>query len=108
SVVNSAQYVERHALYGGLGRALADGWAAFDKGRLADAEQLGQRAYEIAQNDPQRFAADRLRRLAEATRAWIERNGVSDARTTKAVLVAIERLYTVDENEIRENFTRQM
>lgn len=108
SVINGASYIERHALYGGLGRALADGWEAYDKGRLAEAEQLGQRAYEIAQNDPQRFAADRLRRLSELTRNWIERNGVNDPQTTKAALVSIERLFTVSENETRENFTRQM
>jgi hypothetical protein len=108
ALVSGAQYIERHALYGGLGRALADGWDAFDKGRLADAEQLGQRAFEIAQNDPQRFAADRLRRLSESTRSWIERNGVNDAQTTKAALVSVERLLTVNETEIRENFTRQM
>ncbi len=108
SVISGAQYVERHALYGGLGRALADGWDAFDKGRLADAEQLGQRASEIAQTDPQRFAADRLRRLSEITRTWIERNGVNDPQTTKAALVSVERLFTVNENETRENFTRQM
>lgn len=108
SVITGAQYVERHALFGGLGRALADGWEAFDRGRLADAEQLGQRAFEIARSDPQRFAADRLRRLAEVTRNWIERNGVADAQTTKAVLVTVERLFTVSENETRENFARQM
>jgi serine/threonine protein kinase len=108
ALVNGAQYIERHALYGGLGRALADGWEAFDRGRLADAEQLGQRAFEIAQNDPQRFAADRLRRLSEITRSWIERNGVNDAQTTKAALVSVERLFTVNETETRENFTRQM
>jgi hypothetical protein len=108
ALVSSAQYIERHALFGGLGRALADGWEAFDRGRLSEAEQLGQRASEIAQSDPQRFAAERLRRLAEITRTWIDRNGVSDAHTTKATLVSIERLFTVNENEIRENFTRQM
>src|SRR5690606_37063694 len=37
SVVNNAAYIERHALYGGLGRALADGWENFDRGRLQDA-----------------------------------------------------------------------
>src|SRR5690606_30029192 len=45
TVVANASYVERHALYGGLGRALADGWESFDRGRLGEAEQLGQRAY---------------------------------------------------------------
>ena len=108
AVITGAQYVERHALYGGLGRALADGWEAYDRGRLADAEQLGQRAYEIARSDTQRFAAGRLQRLAEMTRAWLERGAVNDADTCKAALVSVERLYTADEISTRENFTRQM
>ncbi len=108
AVITSAQYVERHALYGGLGRALADGWEAYDRGRLADAEQLGQRAFEIARSDTQRFAAGRLRRLAEMTRVWLERGAVNDVDTCKAALVSVERLYTVDETATRENFTRQM
>ena len=108
AVITSAQYVERHALYGGLGRALADGWEAYDRGRLADAEQLGQRAYEIARSDTQRFAAGRLHRLAEMTRAWLERGAINDPDTCKAALVSVERLYTVDEIATREGFTRQM
>jgi len=108
AVITSAQYVERHALYGGLGRALADGWEAYDRGRLADAEQLGQRAYEIARSDTQRLAAGRLHRLAEMTRVWLDRGAVNDAETCKAALVSVERMYTVDENTTRENFTRQM
>jgi serine/threonine protein kinase len=108
TIITNTQYVERHALYGGLGRALADGWEAFDRGRLADAEQLGKRAVEIARTDPQRFAAGRLQRLAEITRNWAERNGVHDPKATKAALVAVERLFMVDENTLRENFTKQM
>jgi serine/threonine protein kinase len=108
TIITNTQYVERHALYGGLGRALADGWEAFDRGRLADTEQLGKRATEIARTDPQRFAAGRLQRLAEITRNWVERNGVNDPKATKAALVAIERLFMVDENTLRENFTKQM
>ena len=108
TVVSNAQYVERHALFGGLGRALADGWDAFDRGRLSDAEQLALRAAEIAQSDPQRFAAERLRNLSEITRNWVERNGINKADTTKATLVAIEKLYTTSETETLDNFTRQM
>lgn len=108
TVITSTQYVERHALYGGLGRALADGWEAFDRGRLADAEQLGQRANEIARSDPQRFAATRLRKVSEIARTWLERNTITDAKATKATLVSVERLFTVDENATRENFTKQM
>lgn len=108
AVVNGASYIERHALYGGLGRALADGWEAFDRGRLAEAEQLGERAFEIARNDAHRFAAGRLRGLAEIGRTWLDRNAINDVNATKAALVGIERLFTADERATLENFTRQM
>ncbi|MBZ0280918.1 MAG: hypothetical protein K8L97_09260 [Anaerolineae bacterium] len=108
TIVTNAAYVERHALYGGLGRALADGWEAFDRGRLTDSERLGQQALEIARTDSQRFAANRLRTLAELARGWQERTMVTNVKGTQAALVALERLYTSEENTIRENFTAQM
>lgn len=108
TIVTNASYVERHALYGGLGRALADGWEAFDRGRLADAERLGQQAQEIARTESQRLAAGRLRHLAEITRNWLERNTILNAKGTQAALVGVERLYTPEENGTLQNFTAQM
>jgi hypothetical protein len=108
TIVTNASYIERHALYGGLGRALADGWEAFDRGRLADAERLGQQAQEIARTESQRLAAGRLRHLAEITRNWLERNTVLSPKGTQAALVGVERLYTPEENGILQNFTAQM
>lgn len=108
TIITNAQYVERHALYGGLGRALADGWEAFDRGRLADAERLGQQAVEIARTDSQRFAAERLRQISVMARAWIDRNVVNNFRSTQAGLVELEKLYTADELVIRDNFASQM
>jgi serine/threonine protein kinase len=108
TIVTNANYIERHALYGGLGRALADGWEAFDRGRLADAERLGQQAQEIARTESQRLAAARLRHLAEITRNWLERNTILNAKGTQAALVGVERLYTPEENGTLQNFTAQM
>jgi hypothetical protein len=108
TIITNAQYVERHALYGGLGRALADGWEAFDRGRLADAERLGQQAIEIARTDSQRFAAERLRQISVMARAWLERNVVTNFRSTQAGLVELEKLYTPEELAIRDNFASQM
>ncbi len=108
TIVTNAQYVERHALFGGLGRALADGWEAYDRGRLADAERLGQQAYEIARDDAQRFAAGRLRELSRISRDWAERNGASNVKGTQAAVVALEHLYTPDEVTVRDNFSAQM
>jgi hypothetical protein len=108
TVVTNAAYIERHALYGGLGRALADGWEAFDRGKLSDAERLGQQAAEISRTDAQRFAAGRLREITELARAWMERNVVTNVKGSQAALVSLEGLYTEDENTVRHNFTAQM
>ena len=108
AVVDGTTYIERHALYGGLGRALADGWEAFDRSRLADAERLGQHAYEISRNEAERNASRRLREIARLSREWVERNAVLSSQRTSATLSAIEALYTPDELKIRDNFNAQM
>jgi serine/threonine protein kinase len=108
AVISSALYIERHTLYGGLGRLLADGWEAFDKGRLPDAERLGNQAVDIAKTDAEKFAASRLARLAELTRTWLERSGAANRKGAKTALNTVETLYTAEENTIREAFTAQM
>ena len=108
TVVEKALYVERHSLPGHLGRTLADGWAAFDRGQLADAQRLGQQALEIARSDSEQFISDRLWKLSRALREWVERNGVeSEKRTTKALL-DIEDLFTDGENRDINGFSTQM
>jgi tetratricopeptide (TPR) repeat protein len=108
TVVEGANYVERHALPGGLGRALADGWAAFDRGRLADAEHLGQQALEIARSESGRLAASRLQDLSRLSREWVERNGVSSDSRTRALLEALSSLFTEEEWQTRRSFETQM
>lgn len=107
-VVSEANYVERHALFGALGRALADGWEHFDRGRLAEAERLGAQAAESARTDAQRVASRRLRELSQISREWLERGGVNDHKRTEAALMAIELLYTADEIGARDHFNAQM
>ncbi len=108
SIINSANYIERHALYGALGRALADGWENFDRGRLPEAERLGATAYESARSDAERFAARRLRDLSELVRDWLERSGVGSVKATQNTLTKVELLYTADEIGARDNFAAQM
>ncbi|MDX1991258.1 MAG: hypothetical protein SF029_02645 [bacterium] len=108
TVVDGANYVERHAIYGGLGRVLADGWEAFDRGRLPDAERLGQQAVDIARSDAERFAAKRLFTLAGTTRDWIDRSGAVSEGRTQAVLKTVEGLYTPEELSTRDHFAAQM
>ncbi len=108
SVVNGANYIERHALYGALGRALADGWESFDRSRLAEAERLGKQAYDAARDDSERAAARRLRDLAQVMRDWVERGVGGDVKRTQAALATVELLFTADEIGARDAFSAQM
>lgn len=107
-IVESASYIERHSLFGGLGRALADGWEAFDRGRLAEAERLGQHALEIARSEVERAVAQRLFTLAGIARDWVERDGYQNRARTQAALDNVAALFTSTELTIRRNFTSQM
>jgi hypothetical protein len=108
AVVGGASYIERHALYGGLGRALADGWESFDRSRLAESERLGKQAFDAARDDPERNAARRLRDLVEMLRDWVERGAVADLKRTQTALATVELLYTPDEIGARDAFSAQM
>ncbi|MGJ3237437.1 MAG: hypothetical protein ACFE0Q_01900 [Anaerolineae bacterium] len=108
TVVEGANYIERHSLPGGLGRALADGWQAFDRGRLGDAERLGQQALEIARSESARTAASRLQDMSRLCREWVERNGVASASRSRATLDAVEALFTQSEQQARRDFEAQM
>lgn len=108
SIVSGSTYPERHSVPGVLGRALADGWLAFDRGRLADAERLGQQAFESARTEIERSAASRLQDLSQYTREWVERNGVNSVSRTQTFQQALDKLFTMDEKAILEDFTAQM
>ena len=108
SVVDGANYIERHALPGGLGRALADGWRDFDRGQLAEAERLAQRALEIARNDDAQHAAKRLLTLSRISREWTERNGINSQERTRSTLNTANDLFTDTEQAMLSNFESQM
>lgn len=108
NVVTHAAYPERHALHGAMGRALADGWEQFDRGKLVDSERLGIQAVESARTEAEHSAARRLRDLSQWSRDWVERGAVGDSARTKAMLFQIEGLFTPDEIAARDNFTTQM
>lgn len=108
SVVNGANYIERHSVPGILGRTIADGWSAFDKGQLSEAEQLGHQAVEIARSENERFASERLRRLARILREWAERNGIHSSSRSQQALADVEKLFTQDEKTTLDAFSAQM
>ena len=107
-IVQDAAYVERHSVPGHLGRALADGWAAFDQGQLADAQRLGQQAMEITRSEEERFIAERLWLLSRILRDWVERNGVESEERTQKALIDVEDLFTDSENRAINGFATQM
>lgn len=107
-VVEGATYIERHSIPNQIGRTLADGWEAFDRGRLSDAERLGQQAYEIAKAPGEYEAARRLQEVSLLAREWVERNAVNNAQRTQAILDEVEKRFTPDEKEVLDNFTAQM
>lgn len=108
TVVENAGYVERHSVPGHLGRTLADGWAAFDQGQLADAQRLGQQALEIARSESEQSIAERLWKLSRVLRDWVERNGVESEERTSKALLDIEELFTEGENRAINGFATQM
>lgn len=108
NVVGGSRYIERHAVQGGLGRALADGWEAFDRGRLVESERLGQQAFEIARTDEGREAARRLRALSDMMREWVDRNGIQNASRTRITLNTVDELFNTEERRIHDDFAAQM
>ena len=108
TIVEEASYVERHSVPGHLGRTLADGWAAFDQGQLADAQRLGQQALEVARSESEQFIAERLWKLSRVLREWVERNGVESEERTSKALLEIEDLFTDGENRAINGFATQM
>jgi len=107
-IIENASYIERHSLFGGLGRALADGWEAFDRGRLSEAERLGQHALEIARNELEKATAKRLFTLCGLARDWAERESIGSKIRTQTALDAVVGLFTSQELAIRRSFTSQM
>jgi len=108
SVIDGAQYVEKHSVPGLLGRTLADGWQAFDRGQLADAERLGQQALEISRNETERGVTERLWRLSRLLREWTERNGIYSESRTQNTLTDIDNLFDEEEQTTVEAFAAQM
>lgn len=107
-IIENASYIERHSLFGGLGRALADGWEAFDRGRLSEAERLGQHAIEIARSELEKSTAQRLFALCGLARDWVERESINSRIRTQTALDTVVGLFTSQELATRRSFTSQM
>ncbi len=107
-VVQRARYVQRHAPNAAFGRAIADGWMAWDRGSGIEAERLGRLALEEVANETEARAADRLIRLGKALRAWKEGNGEGDPTLTARIDQEVLALLTPEEDAYWQQFTTQM
>ncbi len=106
--IEDAKYIETLSPNAALGRALADGWDAWDRGRNIDAQDAALRARTAAQTDGERAAADRLHRLSELTAAWLSSDGMTNAATTDAAEAQIMGTLLPNEDQIRNKFSEQM
>ncbi|GAB1421035.1 hypothetical protein MASR2M15_11670 [Anaerolineales bacterium] len=107
-VVKNASFIQRHSIPGAIGRTLADGWEAYMRGNLNDAERLGAYAIEISRSEAEKEAAQRLYQISQIAREWVERGGISDMIRSEQLLARLEESMTEDEQETIEDFGAQM
>jgi len=106
--VSDARFIEALHPNSMLGKALSEGWDAWDKGRNGDALGIGQRALEAAHSEGERQAAVRLIRMADLTQKWLTGNGMGDRALTEATERDIHALLTSVEEAVERKFTDQM
>jgi hypothetical protein len=106
--IDEARFAEALHPDANLGKALSDGWDAWDKGRNGDAQSQGQRALELARTPGDRAAAEKLIRVAELTNTWLANNGIADKALTEQTENDLVALLTPDEITIQRKFSEQM
>jgi hypothetical protein len=106
--IGEARYAEALHPNAALGKALSEGWDAWDRGRHGDAQVCARRALESAQTPGEAKAAERLIQLAEQCAAWLSSDGVSNAQTTERALGEFNALLTPEEQALQRKFTDQM
>ncbi len=107
-IVQRARYVQRHTHNAAFGRAMADGWMAWDRGSGIEAERLGKQALEQVTSDLEAEAADRLIRLGRFLRTWQAGHGEGDPELTAQVDSALLGMLTPEEDRHWQQFTEQM
>ncbi|MBN2470739.1 MAG: hypothetical protein JXN59_08455, partial [Anaerolineae bacterium] len=107
-VVQRARYVQRHAQNAAFGKAMADGWMAWDRGSGIEAERLGKQALEQVAGELEADAADRLIRLGRFLRTWKAGNGEGDPELTAQVDGALLGMLSPEEDRHWQQFTERM
>lgn len=104
----TAGFVERHSPNERLADHLIEGWKAWDRGDAIAAAQHGREAYDCANTEGERMAANRLRRLSELLDNWLSYKGPESAELTdRTQSEALSLLLSEEENE-RRTFAEQM
>ncbi|MCC7208068.1 MAG: hypothetical protein IT323_12235, partial [Anaerolineae bacterium] len=87
-----------------LGRALAEGYDAWDRGRGQEAMLAAKRAADAASTEAEKLAARRLIGLGETLDKWLEREGPTSLAQTEATERRILTLFLPEEEQIRATF----
>ncbi|MFN8420399.1 MAG: hypothetical protein U0528_14335 [Anaerolineae bacterium] len=106
--IEDAQRIEYLSPNVTLGRALADGWDAWDKGRGGEAQAAGERALSAASTDGEKAAARRLIDLGDALSSWLAGDGAASMERTEQTATRVSKLLTADEEQICRRFNEQM
>ncbi|HVO44312.1 MAG TPA: hypothetical protein VMT34_16920, partial [Aggregatilineales bacterium] len=105
--VEEASHVESLSPNAANGRAIMDGWEAWDRGKAAEAKAAGEKAAKAAVTDGEKRAAQRLIDISDALANWLS-EGVSDPARTDQIEDQVEALFLPDEEAIRRRFSIQM
>ncbi len=90
-----------------LGRALSDGWDAWDRGRGGEAQTCADKALSVAATESEKRAAARLLDLSGALATWLS-EGPSNAQRIEQIQQRVTALLLPEEEAIRRKFTEQM
>jgi hypothetical protein len=105
--IEDATHVESLSLNAALGRAVAEGWEAWDRGKVGEAKAAGEKALKSAVTEGEKRAAKRVIDLSEVLNVWLL-DGVTDAARTDQVEDQVVGLFLPEEETIRRKFSAQM
>ncbi len=91
-----------------FGRAMAEGWEAWDRGRGGEAQGMGDRALSAALIDGEKRAARRLIDLSEAMSSWLANDGALSPERTDQTELKVAALLLPEEEAIQRKFAEQM
>ncbi|MBN1681413.1 MAG: hypothetical protein JW966_14120 [Anaerolineae bacterium] len=101
-------YIERLSPNEQMANFLIEGWKAWDRGHSEQAAEAGRQAFEWAQTDGERLAADRLRRLGELLDNWLADDGPHDIKRTDKTETEALAILLAEEEQERRTFAEQM